>query len=656
MDNPLPKFFGIPFGKQNHVRNNGNDLNENEFKDCSALINFQVKAGFWNTDAFYYNTQYELRYLKEDLDWVPIDESKWMNFISIRKSCYSDSKTTQPSTYQCKFDISYLDSNGGWQDYNFSAINVTPPSGFGKDFLFNFAVYVYPADLSHLLQTPPSSYSPAFVTNVVITFIGNGVNKVTSSALLKNYGNPSSMTFRDQKWFWVQKRESWTDYPSTNFRNNMHLMLTDMSFINGGGSFDIFSNNGQKEYEERVIGGTGDYSEEAIARSNEYYCVNQIAFSSEACGNCFDYNIIQRRSLKCVEQWPLQSGNTLLNDCFESKNGQMCRNCQNEWDKEQSYYDPMRRGYCRKVNHKCPDGQGFFKPVADSAFMQKMCITCPVNCKTCYGASQLCSEKWPANLNSFTLVDGGLNIPECAVSGCSVCELTPCDRCEQGKIVKIGLVFGASTNSDWQGKRYSCIDEDQSYVCPVAPLGSKRLARVVHSRADKPDFCLDTQDSSSNQNQIEFFWNSGFGTNGLMGFSLTTNTPPSVLLYTECSSSCMLCNIIYPNPPSNCSLCDASNQEYNFIQSEGDMGNPCKGNALNDQCSSRNLTNSCISCVSQEQAGSIPPENFALTWKDAFHLECGCKSGFYWNLNRTECLPCPDYCKHCISSFLKFRP
>jgi hypothetical protein len=54
----------------------------------------------------------------------------------------------------------------------------------------------------------------------------------------------------------------------------MHLMLTDMSFINGGGSFDIFSNNGQKEYEERVIGGTGDYSEEAIARSNEYYCVN----------------------------------------------------------------------------------------------------------------------------------------------------------------------------------------------------------------------------------------------------------------------------------------------------------------------------------------------------------------------------------------------
>ena len=166
----------------------------------------------------------------------------------------------------------------------------------------------------------------------------------------------------------------------------------------------MFDDNGGavfKERKEPLSGpGIGTYGEHPIDHSTDPFCINEIAFSHQACGNCGEWNVIQKSNLQCENQYEIQNTEPYLPylaDCWESKNGGMCRNCKNEWNKEENYYDPMRRGFCRKVINKCPDGEGFFKPTSDDVFLQRMCITCPVNCKSCYGSNTLCVEKWPGN-------------------------------------------------------------------------------------------------------------------------------------------------------------------------------------------------------------------------------------------------------------------
>lgn len=147
-----------------------------------------------------------------------------------------------------------------------------------------------------------------------------------------------------------------------------------------------------------------------------------------------------------------------------------------------------------------------------------MCVTCPVNCKVCYGTEALCLEKWPANGLSYAHADGSLEIPACAVTGCKVCEQTPCDECNSGNVVMVGLAVGAPTSSDLEGKRYSCISIDPTNLCPLlSPFTFKRLARVKFSRPDRPDFCLETY-ATAGYSSIEYAWNPGHGTSGLMGF------------------------------------------------------------------------------------------------------------------------------------------
>lgn len=278
---------------------------------------------------------------------------------------------------------------------------------------------------------------------------------------------------------------------------------------------------------------------------NQPQCANRVGFEDKKCQGCVNFNYFQHKDLTCHNHWEYKN-ETFLKNCENTMTNSVCSLCRRTFWPFTYFFDPMRRGFCRNQNKKCPVGKGFYIPdpsitISSTTLSSKQeCVTCPINCMRCHvtvnGVDYLCFEKWPANLEPFSPTRNSFTPPRCKDPNCEVCEQTPCDKCKDGYSVKVEPVLQTGPNV-WKMKMYSCI-ESASDTCPDS------LSFVKQNRPDRPNFCI-----ASNYTT-------------LVGFKKYSTNPRKFQI---CSDDCKLCNA-YSSSHSLCNICDTSNKKYNFPQ------------------------------------------------------------------------------------------